>query len=132
MINPGLTKLPGKPKYFEPEPHFDEEMIQPLKWVDGTPLNDNGRTRYKYHAGLYCFKFDHGDGDWGFVPDDMRWHLIRNLGCVDMKQVICQYDCNNIDMRDYNHLGCYKDSIPRLLPRYTYYDYMNERNSPQT
>ena len=103
VINPGLTELPDVGKYKTwRQPHFDDEMIRPLKWVDGTPVNDNKRSRYKYHSGLYCQKFDNSDYHWGNVPDGMQWHLIRNLNCDEMKQVICQYDCNNIHRRGCN------------------------------
>ena len=102
VINPDLTKQPMKQAYLNHQHYFDEEMIEPLKWVDGTRVNDNKRSRYKYHSGLYCQKFDNSDYHWGNVPDGMQWHVIRNLNCDEMKQVICQYDCNNIHRRGCN------------------------------
>ena len=106
VINPDLKKLSDAGKYTRRQPYFDEEMIRPLKWVDGTPVNDNQRSKYRYHGGIYCQMFDNLDDYWHDMPDG---HFIRNWRCNNIMQVICQYDCDNINKREYNHMGCYWD-----------------------
>ena len=98
IINPNLTPQPPGSLTF-----------QHLQWIDGTPVNDNGRSKHKYEAATHCHKFDNHDSVLGSVPDDMAWNLVRREECNTKLQVICQYDCNNVNKRDYNHLGCYED-----------------------
>ena len=88
IINPNLTPQP-----------YGTTQIGPLQWIDGTPVNDNGRSRHKYEAATYCHKFDDSDSLFGYVPYDMAWHIVRREDCYKKLQVICQYDCNNVHRR---------------------------------
>ena len=94
IINPDLTPQP-----------IGSLTIGPLQWIDGTPVNDNGRSKHKYEAATYCHKFDTWDGLYGYVPDDMEWYLVRREDCHKKLQVICQYDCNNVHRRGSGNRG---------------------------